>query len=189
MFLDLESKDPFPLETERLIIRLFREEDAEFLFAYRNDPLVYKYQGWTIPYTRENADEFIHFRSILASSITGEWYQPAIELKSTGEVIGDVAFFRKGQNSRQATLGYTLAQADWHQGYVTEAVRAVMGYLFEGLDLHRIIANCDTENLASVKVLERLGFRKEAHFVESYWLGDRWGDEYQYGMLKREWKK
>lgn len=128
-------------------------------------------------------------RKILAPSSGGEWYQPAIELKSTGEVIGDVAFLRKRQDSRQATLGYTLAQAYWHQGYASEAVRAIMDYLFAELDLHRIIADCDSENSASVKLLERLGFRREAHFIESYRLEDCWGDEYQYGLLKREWKK
>jgi len=187
MFPNLESNDPFLLKTERLIIRLFRDEDAEVVFAYRNDPLVYKYQGWAVPFTHENVDDFIHLRRILAPGIGGEWYQPALELTSTGEVIGDVAFFRKRQDSREATLGYTLAQAYWHQGYASEAVRAVVSYLFTELDLHRIVADCDSENLASVRLLERLGFRREAHFVESYWLGDRWGDEYQYALLKREW--
>lgn len=61
MFPGLESSDLFPLETERLIIRRFRDEDAEALLAYRNDPLVYKYQGWPVPFTRENADNFIHY--------------------------------------------------------------------------------------------------------------------------------
>jgi RimJ/RimL family protein N-acetyltransferase len=189
MFPDLGSDKPFWLETERLIVRPFRDEDSEVLFAYRNDPLVYKHQGWAVPFTRDEADDFIHLQRTLAPSIGGEWYQPAVELKSTGEVVGDVAFFRKNQDLRQAALGYTLAQAYWHQGYASEAVCAVISYLFTELDLHRIIADCDSENLASVKLLERLGFRREAHFVESYWLGDRWGDEYQYALLKREWIK
>jgi RimJ/RimL family protein N-acetyltransferase len=60
-------------------------------------------------------------------------------------------------------------------------------YLFGDLHLHRVTATCDVENLASFKLLERVGMRREAHHVENIWLKGAWGSEYVYAMLDREW--
>jgi RimJ/RimL family protein N-acetyltransferase len=178
----------FLLETERLRLRPFRAEDADIVFAYRNDPPVYRYQGWAVPYTREDVTNFLDRMSKVAFGTQGEWFQPAVELRTTGEVIGDVAFVLNRREPRQALIGYTLAQRYWNKGFASEAVRALINLLFRELKIHRIIADCDVENIASIRLLEKLGFRREAHYVESYWLGDRWGDEYQYALLEREWR-
>ena len=73
-------------------------------------------------------------------------------------------------NPRQAYLGYTLARSAWGQGYASEAARKLLDYLFRVLDLHRVIADCDVDNAASIRLLERLGFRREAHYLESFWF-------------------
>jgi len=67
-------------------------------------------------------------------------------------------------------------------------MRALIDFIFTELDLHRLVADCDAENVNSYRLLERLGFRREAHHVESYWLGERWGDEYAYALPGREWR-
>ncbi|HEY6074504.1 MAG TPA: GNAT family protein, partial [Anaerolineales bacterium] len=102
-------------------------------------------------------------------------------------LIGDVGFCPISGSHGQAYLGFTLARQYWNQGYALEATTAVLNYLFGELKLHRVIADCDTENTGSFRLLERLGFRREAHHCESYWLGDHWGDEYVYALLEREW--
>jgi aminoglycoside 6'-N-acetyltransferase len=117
-----------------------------------------------------------------------DWLQLAIELKTTGELIGDVAFVIKADDIRQAVIGFTIASAHQKQGYITEAATALLDYLFEDLDMHRVIADCDTENIGSWKTLEKLGFRREAHFVESLLIGNEYTSEYHYGMLQREWR-
>jgi RimJ/RimL family protein N-acetyltransferase len=179
----------FPLETPRLIIRQFCESDLEPFVAYRNDPEVYRYQGWKTPYLREDAADFITRLRSNNLGMPGEWMQLAIECKDSGEMVGDIAFHVIRSNPRQAYLGYTLARSAWGQGYASEAARKTLDYLFRVLDLHRVIADCDVDNAASIRLLERLGFRREAHYIESFWFENenRWGSEYLYAILQHEW--
>jgi len=179
---------PFPLETPRLILRRFTPADLETFLAYRNDPEVYRFQGWPIPYERSVAEQFIEGQMIADPSQEGQWFQAAMELKATGELIGDVGMFPRNGRGGQALLGFTLARRFWKQGYAREGVAAVIDYQFGEMQLHRIHADCDAENTASIRLMESLGFRREAHHIESYWLGDRWGDEYDYALLEREWQ-
>jgi RimJ/RimL family protein N-acetyltransferase len=180
---------PLSLETPRLILRTFRDSDLESFLAYRNDPEVYRYQGWKTPYLRADGLEFITHVQTVIPGAPGEWLQLAIVSKDNGEMLGDIAFHLTRANPRQAYLGYTLARSAWGQGYASEAVRKMLDYLFRVLDLHRILADCDVDNAASIRLLERLGFRREAHHLESFWLESesRWGSEYLYAMLQREW--
>lgn len=181
---------PFALDTERLLIRRFRDSDHESFLAYRNDPLVAKYQGWSLPYTRERARAFVEEMKTIQLGAPGAWCQVAIELKANSEMIGDIGFLAFQNDPRQVRIGYSLARAYWNQYYASEAVARMVDYLFGELHLHRIAADCDPENMASFRLLERLGFRREAHFIESFPLGNgRWGDEYYYGLLEHEWMK
>jgi RimJ/RimL family protein N-acetyltransferase len=177
----------FLLKAERLSLRQFRDSDLEPFLAYRNDPEVAIYQGWDIPYPRAKATRFIlHMK--LALPNPGQWLQVAIELASTGQMIGDLGFCIKREDERQAIIGYSLARPFWGQGYASEAVSCLLAYLFEELDLHRVVAECDVKNVSSWRLLERLGFRREAHFVENSFLKGAYGSEYQYAMLGREWR-
>lgn len=180
---------PFSLETPRLLLRSFRDSDLEPFLAYRNDPEVFRYQGWKTPYLREDAVEFVAEAQIIQPGTPGVWMQLAIESRETGALLGDIAFHLTKSNPRMAYLGYTLARASWGQGYASEAAHKVLDYLFRVLDLHRVVADCDVDNQASIRLLERLGFRREAHYLESFWLEheNRWGSEYLYALLQREW--
>ncbi|MBI5933683.1 MAG: GNAT family N-acetyltransferase [Chloroflexi bacterium] len=178
---------PFLLETERLALRQFHEEDLEAFLAYRNEPQVAKYQSWDIPYPREKAVKFIEEMKGKSHAVTDDWFQAAIVLKAGGEAIGDCAYIVKSEGN-QSVIGYSLASKYWGKGYAAEALRRLLGYLFEERGVHRVIADTDAENVASWKTLERLGFRREAHFVESLWFKGNWASEYHYAMLEREWK-
>lgn len=176
------------LETTRLFLRQFKESDLEPFLAYRNDPEVAKYQGWDVPYPRHKGVEFVHDMA-KASPIPGKWFQAAVELKSTQEMIGDVAFHIKKDDERQALIGYSLARPFWRHGYAFEAVSELLRYLFSELDLHRLIAECDVDNMASWKLLEKLGFRREAYLVENIFFNSAYGSEYHYAQLGREWRE
>ena len=180
---------PFPLETDRLILRQFRDSDLEEFLSYRSDPLVARYQGWEIPYERETGQVFISDMKNALPGIPGEWFQAAIELKRSQQLLGDCAFHIMKSDKRQAYIGVTLAHKSWGKGYGEEACRRLMEHLFSELLLHRVVAECDVENTASYTLLERLGFRREAHLIENIWFKGVWGSEYHYAMLDREWKR
>ncbi|MHB9032174.1 MAG: GNAT family N-acetyltransferase [Anaerolineae bacterium] len=175
------------LETPRLILRPFREEDAEAFSAYRSDPQVAHFQGWNAPFTRIQAKAFITHMSNVKPGTAGRWYQFALERKASPGLIGDVAFHRRADDPQQAEIAFTLAREWQHQGYAFEAAECLLEYLFRDLGLHRVTAICDDENYRSVNVLERLGMRREAHAIENVWFKGAWGSEYQYALLEREW--
>lgn len=178
------------LKTLRLQLRPFCDADYGTFFTYRNDPLVYRYQGWKVPYLPAYAHEFIEKMKIAVPGTPGEWYQFAIvPHDSSNYMIGDVAFHVTRTNPRLAYIGYTLMPSAWGHGYANEAVRRLLDFLFRELNLHRVLAECDVDNLASVRLLERLRFRREGHYIENYWLEreSAWGSEYLYAMLQKEW--
>ena len=176
------------LHTRRLLLRNFNASDLEAFLAYRNDPAVAKYQSWDVPYPREKGEAFIAEMSDIHAPKQGHWLQLALELKETGTLIGDVAFCIKEDDARQAVIGFSIASAYWRKGFATEALTALLDYLFEDIDLHRVTADCDVENVSSWKTLEKLGFRREAHFVESFLVDNRYTSEYYYGLLQWEWR-
>jgi RimJ/RimL family protein N-acetyltransferase len=175
------------LETDRLHIRHFQDSDLESFFAYRNDPEVARYQGWDVPFPREMALDFVEEMKAKDPAVQGQWFQAAIEEIATGEMVGDVAYFLKKENP-QAYIGCTVTRSCWRKGYGQEALRRLLAYLFDELDLHRVVAITDVENVPSFNMLERLGFRREGHFVENLLFKGQWGSEYYYAMLKREWE-
>ena len=177
------------VQTARLVLRNFIDSDLESFLAYRNDPEVAKYQGWGLPYPREKGEDFIAFMKERTALKQGGWIQFAIALKDTDELIGDLGCYIKEDDIRQARIGFTIAAKHWRKGYVSEVIPHLLEYLFEDLDVHRVVADCDVDNVASYRTLEKLGFRREAHFVESYLVNGVYASEYHYGLLQREWRE
>lgn len=175
------------LETKRLLLRSFQDDDAAAFAAYRSDPAMAKYQSWTTPFAVESARQFITDNIAAAPGTPGEWYQIAIEQKESGQLIGDCVFHILAEDQQQAEIGYTLAGKCQGLGYALEAVTRLLDYLFGEIKLHRVTAICDVQNLRSMQLLERLGMRREAHFVENIWFKGAWGSEYVYGLLRWEW--
>ena len=177
------------VQTARLVLRNFIDSDLEPFLAYRNDPAVAKYQGWGLPYPREKGEDFIAFMKERTALKQGGWIQFAIALKDTDELIGDLGCYIKEDDIRQARIGFTIAAKHWRKGYVSEVIPHLLEYLFEDMDVHRVVADCDVDNVASYRTLEKLGFRREAHFVESYLVNGVYASEYHYGLLQREWRE
>jgi RimJ/RimL family protein N-acetyltransferase len=171
-------------ETTRLRLRRFQPEDAPALAAYRSDPAVARYQGWSAPVTPQYAAALVRE---FASGDPGQpgWFQYAVELTAEGCLVGDVGVCLH-ENRMQAELGFTLAAERQGHGYATEAVRAVLGDLFERRGLHRVSAECDARNLASARLLERLGFRQEGRRPANTWIKGEWTDDLLYGLLAEE---
>ncbi len=177
--------EKFYIETPRLLIRNLRQTDLEDFHSYRSDPQVTKYQGFDVM-NRQEAAAFIERQVDKTFGEPGNWVQYALEEKATGALIGDCAI-RLLEDTRMAEIGMTLSPARQRQGYAREAMLGILSHLFDTVQVHRVVETVDAENTASIALLRSLGFRQEGHFIENIFFKGKWGSEYQYAMLRREW--
>jgi RimJ/RimL family protein N-acetyltransferase len=175
------------LTSARLALRRFQRADLTTLVTYRSDPAVARYQGWDAPYPAAEGARLIDEMMHRHPDTPGEWFQFAVALRSSRELVGDVGARVDADDPRQAEIGFTLAPAHHGHGYATEAARAVLDYLLGERAKHRVTACCDARNAASARVLERIGMRREGHLRESTWAKDEWTDDLLYAVLDREW--
>lgn len=173
------------IKTDRLIIRLAKPDDAEAIYSYRSDFIENKYQGWFPDSAKEVRDYISNMPGTI--DVADICFQFAIIGREEKRLIGDMGIVFTNHDNSQAEIGCTLHKDYQGKGYATEALKAIVNYLFIALNKHRIVASVDPRNIASLKLIERLGFRKEAHFKESYYLRGEWVDDIIYAMLKKEW--
>lgn len=178
------------IETERIRLRKFRESDADAFLKYRTNPRVVLYQGegWG-DYQYEQAVEFAKEQSNSEPDVPDTWFQIAIELKNTGDMVGDCAIHTLAQGINQVEIGFTIDPEYQNKGYGHEAVKCLLKYIFETLNKHRVIAVTDVRNTNSIKLLEKIGMRREGHFIKNAWYRGEYVDEYLYAMLKEEWDR
>ncbi len=180
--------DNITITTDRLLLRPIQKSDAKSVFRYRSDAFTNIYQGW-IPKTIDDVVSFIENRVSPTININGTWFQLVIISKDDNTIIGDIGLHFIDPENKQVEIGCTIDKNYQKQGYASEALSGVFPYLFKTLDKHRIIASIDPRNEGSIKLVERLGFRKEAHFKESILQDGEWLDDLVYGMLRKEWEK
>jgi RimJ/RimL family protein N-acetyltransferase len=175
------------LTTDRLVLREFVEEDWPAVLAYQNDPRYLRFYAWTRR-TPEDVQGFV------ARFIAQQERQPrlkfqlAITLPTTGQLIGNAGIRIKTAGGHEADIGYELDPQHWGQGYASEAARALVRFGFEELHLHRISAHCLAENVASVRVLEKLGMRLEGRLRDAEHFKGRYWDTLHYAILDHEWQ-
>jgi RimJ/RimL family protein N-acetyltransferase len=178
----------YPIVTERLHLRPFEPGDLEALVAIHGDPDVVRYVPWVVrdrDALRDVLDEKVQ-RTVLARE--GDGLNLAAVVAATGALAGDVSLIWRSEEHRMAEVGYLINPVHAGNGYATEAARALLRVGFEDFGLHRVIGRLDVRNTASARVLERLGMRREAHFVQNEWFKGEWTDELVYAMLDREWR-
>ena len=174
--------------TKRLILRPWFESDAESLYKYAKDPEVGLPAGW--PVHKSVAESLEVIQNVLNSR---ECY--AICEKDTNEVIGSIELKLEGhtdmtERDDECELGYWLNKEYVGKGYMTEAAKAVAKFLFNDVNYRKIIAGCDSENIGSARVMEKVGMKREAVLREQIKRkDDTWGDDFQYGILRREFEE
>ena len=168
------------LETERLILRRFQESDYEDLYEFLSQLENDEFEGYP-GITYENGREHLAYRIQ-----SDEFY--AIELKSSGKVIGNIYCGNREYASKE--VGYIINKNYQREGYASEALRMVIQDNFcKGT--HRIYAECDPRNVCSWKLLEKVGMNREAHFRQNIFFhkddndNPIWKDTYVYAMLKQ----
>jgi ribosomal-protein-alanine N-acetyltransferase len=175
------------LKTERLLLRRLNENDVDEVLALRGNPETMKYIPKPLAKSKEDALEHIAMiEDKIVNNIGINW---GITLKGVPKIIGIVGIYKFYPENHRAEIGYMSLPETNGKGYITEAIKAVVTYGFEQLNLHSIEAIIDPNNIASERVLQKNGFVKEAHILENeLWDGKYW-DTVIYSLLKRNFKK
>ncbi|MFC5017644.1 MULTISPECIES: GNAT family N-acetyltransferase [Streptomyces] len=174
------------LDTDRLRLRPFTEDDAGFLYAMHSSTHVMRYWD-SPPWTeRTRAERFVSVCREVEDEGTGA--RVAIDRVSDGAFVGWCGLTAYDPVYRSASLGYCLGEAMWGHGYATEAAHALLRWAFDTLDLNRVQAEADTRNAASARVLEKVGFVREGTLREDCVVDGEVSDSWVFGLIRREWR-
>jgi [ribosomal protein S5]-alanine N-acetyltransferase len=175
------------LETERLILRNFLPDDWSDMYEYLALPEIFEFEPGE-PFDGDEAVELAEERS------KGDTFI-AVDLASTGKMIGHL-YFSRNEPLEHASweLGFIFNPAYHRNGYAREACAKIIDYAFMQLGAHRIVSYCNPLNTASWKLLEKIGMRREGHFVQNLFNkrdpygNPAWHDTFAYAVLKDEWR-
>lgn len=182
------SNEPLRIETARLLINSLHLSDAPAIFEGRTNPVTNSFLPWK-PRTVEEVEEWIRKAAMIPPNTEGSWQLLGIRLKETAALVGDVGLHFLPPHNQQAEIGYMILEAHQGKGYATEAIRAVLDFLFSTYRKHRVTAAVDPENTASIRLLRRIGMRLEAHHLKSFWMDGRWTDDMIFALLREEWEQ
>jgi len=156
------------------------------MHQYRSMPEVGRFQSWDVK-TAEDAAVYIAGATDGDFGKEGTWFQLAVRVKDTESLAGDVGLHFLDADGHQVEVGITISPEHQKQGLASEALATVLEYLFVDLKNHRVVASIDRENNASSRMLQKVGFRKEGHLVQSLLIDGEWVDDVVFGLLASEW--
>lgn len=186
--MESESETAYPIRTERLTLRFVREGDAETITGYRNDPQVAALQDWDLPHPEAHVHALIAAHKDRTDIVPGRGHQIGIEHE--GRLVGDL-YVGLDEHGGIAEIGFTLIPEAQGQGIAAEAAGAAVDDLVDRLGVHRIVAQLSPDNLASARLLERLGMTFESLTRRSFWWRGAWDDNLYYSMSddeRRSWR-
>jgi RimJ/RimL family protein N-acetyltransferase len=174
------------IRAERVCLRPVRSDDVDALFTIFSDPKVMRY--WSTPAlvnmaeARQLVDEIY---DCFARQSMIKW---AVALTSDDSLIGTASLFNVNLENGRGEIGYCLGSAHWGKGYINEALKALVSYCFNELNFRRLEADVDPRNTASLRTLERMGFKHEGHLRERWRVNGEIQDTYFFGLLRHEWE-
>lgn len=174
------------ITTERLLLRPLAMTDAPHFYEIYSDPEAMTFWSDQPVATVEEAAQMIRADlDMAARGVAAFW---AIALNSSAEAIGKCTLMHYSAQNRRAEIGFILNRGHWRQGLMCEAVTAVIDFAFNELGLHRIEADTDDQNEASLSLLDKLGFQREGFFRERWRVYDDWQNSVMLGLLKPDWE-
>jgi RimJ/RimL family protein N-acetyltransferase len=178
----------YPIETERLLLRPFAQGDYDALLAIQSRADVTRFLYWE-PRTPDEVLPALE-RRIADAALwqEGDTLGCAVVLRTTGELIGDCSLHWVSAEHRVGEIGFVFHPDHHGRGYATEAARPLLEFGFATVGLHRIIGRLEARNVASARVLEKLGMRREALLIENEFVKGEWQSELDYAILDREWR-
>jgi RimJ/RimL family protein N-acetyltransferase len=175
-----------PIYTARLILRPFGPGDLDDLYEYQSRPDVARYLHWEARDHAQVREALEQQRREVVLEREGDWLTYAVVLPDTGKVIGEVGLKWLSAEHRQGEIGFVFNPDYGGRGLATEAAEVMLRLGFDNLGLHRIIGSCIAQNAPSARLMERLGMRREAHFVHNEIIKGHWADELVYAILDYE---
>ena len=182
----MQAFDRLALDTARLQLRPLLDGDADALYAIFSDPAVMRY--WSSPPWTGLEQAQAMIAADAEDLRSGRHLRLGLVSKASARLIGTCSLFNFHEQCRRAEIGYGLARAAWGQGFMHEALSALLRFAFVELEMNRLEADIDPRNTASACSLERLGFRQEGHLRERWIVGGEVSDSSLYGLLRREWE-
>ena len=179
----------WPVETSRLTLRPFVEGDLDAVHAMRSDPDVVRYLYGEVQSRDETRTSLAQKIAAPAWVQEGDWLSAAVVERESRVIVGDMALHWVSERGRTAEIGFVFDPRHQGKGLATEAAGALIDWVFEEAGFHRVIGRTEARNAASARVLEKLGMRLEAHFVENEWVKGEWQSELVYAILEREWNR
>ena len=172
------------LETERLILRKVTKEEIEDMYLYGSDEEVSKYVTWNTHETIADTKGFVEF---VLNKYENKQVSPwGIEYKENGKFIGTIDFVWWQPNHKIAEIGYVISRDYWGKGLTTEVAKELVKFGFEEMDLVRVQARCDLENIASARVMEKAGMTLEGIIRKGIFVKGEHRDLKMYSILKEE---
>jgi RimJ/RimL family protein N-acetyltransferase len=174
--------------TARLLLREVEAGDWQAIYQWCSDPEVVRFNLSGGPSTEERSRAYVQQAIAWAKEQPRRDCAFAIILRADGQLIGGCRLRVIDPDSRVADIGFGLYRQFWGQGFATEAVRALLSFGFEEPGMHHLSGEPIAANTASIRVMEKVGMRREGHFRERYWFEDRWWDSFHYAILDHEWQ-
>jgi len=173
------------LESQRIHLRPAKLSDFENIKSYRQDPE-------NCRYIRSSEDDEHTYKIVeqLAKPWKLEhdfWNGLVICMVGSDDVVGEIVFKIEDWQNQRAEIGYRLNDSVAGKGICTEAAKLLITHLFTEIGFFKVVAKCDPRNTASYRVMEKLGFKREAFFKDHYLMGEEWTDQYDYGLLAVNW--
>ena len=183
-----ESLSPdWPVETSRLTLRPFVDGDFDAMHAMRSDAEVARYLYGEVLSPEQTRNLLAQKMAAPAWTREGEWLSVAAVERESALTVGDVSMRWVSERDGTAEIGFIFDPRHQGKGFATEAARRLLDWAFGSGGLHRVIGRTEARNTASARVLEKLGMRLEAHFVENEWVKGEWQSELLYAILDHEW--
>ena len=172
------------LETERLILRRIVMSDAKDIFEYSCDEEVARHVLWTAQKSISEAKFYCKYmQRRYKNDEPSSW---GIVEKKTGRLVGTIGYMTYSEDNNSVEVGYSLAHWLWNGGYMTEALRRVIDYTFDDMDINRIEAQHELTNPASGRVMEKCGMRKEGELRQRLFNKGKYVDVALYAILKSD---
>lgn len=175
------------LTAKRVRLRWLTEADIPALFNIFSDPEVARF--WSSPPYKDLEAAAALLAEIRDYFRRGTLFQWGVALRESDLVIGTCTLASLDTQNRRAEVGFALHRDHWKNGYMSEALTALLHHAFDDMKLHRIEADVDPRNVASIRALERFGFQREGYLRERWLVGGEINDSVLYGLLEREWRQ
>ena len=170
------------------MLRPWELGDLAAMYEIHRDPEVCRYLYEEPRTLDETRARLVHRMSMDALRREGDWMGCAVTLAATGELVADLSLCWVSRLHRQGEIGFMVHPAHQGRGYATEMSVPLLDFGFREAGLHRIVGRLEARNIASARVLAKLGMRREAHLVENEWVKGEWQSEIVYAMLAAEWE-